>query len=198
MRDSSLRLSRTYHISLHEGLIGNDLINETIDSSRCGLCSVCTLRVRVFDNIHPKQVFIFLYHYIWWSRYLCLSKKKTERFAVLLQPSVMLGKFSPRSLVSSFSGVVIYGIFFLKGHIYGRFRILIILPVSAKFWAKQNWRTKILYFGLKVFCFIFIAKNGGTVVRLKLFIDIFWISFTHMLKIPWWCGSLKCFHNWFT
>ena len=73
--------------------------------------------------------------------------------------------------------------FFLKGHIYGRFRILVILPVSAKFWAKQNWKTKMLYFSLKVFCFIFIAKNRGTVVRFKLFIDIFWTSFTHMLKI---------------
>ena len=150
-----------------------------------------------YTDIYANMIALIVYHYIWWSRYLCLSKKKNR---AICRP--FTAKRNVRKIFSSLARKLVFWYCDLRNFFWNAtftvdFVFSLFCRSQLNFEQNKIGKRKILYFGLRVFCFIFIAKNGGTVVRLKLFIDIFWTSFTHMLKIPWWCGSLKCFYNWF-
>ena len=105
---------------------------------------------------------VFLYHYTWQSRDLCLSKNRA--IAVLLLPSVLLGKFSPRSLVSSPFGVVICKFFFLKA----TFAVDLVFSLYCKLnfennREKENLKSEMLYFNFnfnfRVFWFYFCREK---------------------------------------
>ena len=129
---------------------------------------VCTMRVRALNTYTPSRykisTLIIQHHVSFIPLHLVESRplfieKKNRAIAVLLLPSVLLGKFSPRSLVSSPFGVVICGFFFLKA----TFAVDLVFSLYCKLNFENNKITKLksemLYFNLKVLWFYFYREK---------------------------------------